>query len=561
MPVPPNLTPETATDLAPLPASITLDVTDAPPAAGGNNVVWFKYTAVAGEIQIGLLAFAASGFNYQPEVFVYLGPASSPVAYPSGGDSVQIDGLQTGISVPVTAGTTYYFKVVNAGSTPPGTDLVLTAETASRLAAPSGSLLVPDDVDGFNACVVDPASGAILRYVTLLANGDFGVVNTTGVMLFDHPAPTYLALYDPAFTLIRSGNGIATAVSGLGTDMNQTFYIAQGRTNPTVSTMSPTGVIGGTTWTPTITLGVGENMAMAPSRDNTILYYTAGRGNQAIKRWDLVNNIALTDLVATPANHFPLQDLLVLSDGTIVAGYTTNNGTHYYLKHYAANGTTLHTYNDVNDPRTNRLAMAIDDPNSFWAWYYPGGDGGFGATGRFSNIKVSDGSRLNAAMPDLQLFTNGVNDVAYSIPATSAIFGPSFSCGFLVLRGTNPSTTVYTIRRQRRWLLPSSPDNKRMSIPTLELLMRTGIGLTAGPSGSPVQGEDPQMMLRISKDGGNTWGFEQRRSAGTIGHYKDRVRWLRATGQYRNAVAEVTSSDPVDVQWIAALGDPTEGSS
>lgn len=121
-----------------------------------------------------------------------------------------------------------------------------------------------------------------------------------------------------------------------------------------------------------------------------------------------------------------------------------------------------------------------------------------------------------------------------------------------------PATT-YPIRRQRRFLLPSSPDNKTMQIPTLALLMRTGIGLTAGPSGSPVQGQDPMVMWRISKDGGKTWGNEQWTTAHAIGNYAERVRLTRATGNYRNAVCEITVSDPVDWQFLALLGTPLEG--
>ncbi len=124
-------------------------------------------------------------------------------------------------------------------------------------------------------------------------------------------------------------------------------------------------------------------------------------------------------------------------------------------------------------------------------------------------------------------------------------------------------TETVTIRRERRFLLPSSPDNKNVQIPTLELLMRTGIGLTpAAWDGANVpQGANPQVMMRISKDGGKTWGPERWRSAGAIGRYLTRVRWLRATGNYRNAVMEIVVTDPVDWQLLAVLGTPIEGSS
>ncbi len=116
-----------------------------------------------------------------------------------------------------------------------------------------------------------------------------------------------------------------------------------------------------------------------------------------------------------------------------------------------------------------------------------------------------------------------------------------------------PHPAEQKIRRQRRFLLPSSPDNKRITIPVLELLLRPGIGTADVPN--------PQVMLRISKDGGKTWGPERWRSAGAVGRYADRVRWLRATGNYRNAVCEITVTDPVDWQFLAMMGEPEEGSS
>ncbi len=127
-----------------------------------------------------------------------------------------------------------------------------------------------------------------------------------------------------------------------------------------------------------------------------------------------------------------------------------------------------------------------------------------------------------------------------------------------------PTTTTYPIRRQRRFLLPSSKMNRSMSIPILELLMRTGVGLLPGPEADPpVVGANPQVMMRISKDGGETWGKERWRSAGLSGRHADRVRWLNPTGQYRDAVCEITVTDPVDWQFVAMLapGGITEGSS
>ena len=57
-------------------------------------------------------------------------------------------------------------------------------------------------------------------------------------------------------------------------------------------------------------------------------------------------------------------------------------------------------------------------------------------------------------------------------------------------------------------------------------------------------GADPQVMLRVSNDGGLTWVTEQWRSAGRTGEFDWRVRWNRM-GMARRRVFEVSVTDPV----------------
>ncbi len=68
-----------------------------------------------------------------------------------------------------------------------------------------------------------------------------------------------------------------------------------------------------------------------------------------------------------------------------------------------------------------------------------------------------------------------------------------------------------------------------------------GIGLVSG------QGSDPQMMLQISNDGGNTYGSEHWRGAGALGEYRKRIIWNRL-GQSRNRVFRIRCTDPVN--WV-----------
>lgn len=56
--------------------------------------------------------------------------------------------------------------------------------------------------------------------------------------------------------------------------------------------------------------------------------------------------------------------------------------------------------------------------------------------------------------------------------------------------------------------------------------------------------DNPQVMLRVSKDGGRTWAMERWESLGKVGEYKARAKWRRL-GMARDWLFEITVSDPV----------------
>lgn len=105
------------------------------------------------------------------------------------------------------------------------------------------------------------------------------------------------------------------------------------------------------------------------------------------------------------------------------------------------------------------------------------------------------------------------------------------------------------IRRVRR-----SPailkGHARIIIDRFELLMETGIGV----SDDTAQGYNPQVTLRVSRDGGRTWGNERSVSAGKQGEYWRRVIF-RMLGMGRDFVLEVSVSDPVPWRISEALLD------
>jgi hypothetical protein len=106
----------------------------------------------------------------------------------------------------------------------------------------------------------------------------------------------------------------------------------------------------------------------------------------------------------------------------------------------------------------------------------------------------------------------------------------------------------------QKWLrswraLPSGQNNlKRTAHHSLQLDCESGTGLATG------QGDDPQVMLRWSDDGGHTWSNEHWSPMGKIGAYYQRVFWRRLgmTLKLRDRVYEVSGTDPVKVAITGA---------
>ena len=152
--------------------------------------------------------------------------------------------------------------------------------------------------------------------------------------------------------------------------------------------------------------------------------------------------------------------------------------------------------------------------------------------------------------------------------------------------------TVYSDNNQvQRWLrswraLPPGQNNlHRTAQHTLQLDCESGVGLLdaetflllteddnflitengdyiAATNGAPLQGVDPQVMLRWSDDGGHTWSNEHWASMGKIGEYYRRVFWRRLgmTLKLRDRVYEVSGTDPVKIAIMGAevLMSPTQ---
>jgi hypothetical protein len=106
----------------------------------------------------------------------------------------------------------------------------------------------------------------------------------------------------------------------------------------------------------------------------------------------------------------------------------------------------------------------------------------------------------------------------------------------------------------QKWLrswraLPSGANNlKRTAQHSLQLNCETGVGLNLG------QGNDPEVMLRWSDDGGHTWSNEHWSKMGKIGAYGFRTFWRRLgmTLKLRDRVYELSGTDPVKIAIVGA---------
>ena len=81
-------------------------------------------------------------------------------------------------------------------------------------------------------------------------------------------------------------------------------------------------------------------------------------------------------------------------------------------------------------------------------------------------------------------------------------------------------------------------DYDRVTVDELVAEFETGVGNANPP------GDDPVVMLQISRDGGRTWGAEMMLSLGKVGKYKTRVE-QRRLGTARDFVFKYRITDPV----------------
>lgn len=424
MPAPTNINAGTAVDIVTVPDVITQDVND----AGINYTVWYKYTAAVSDVAISLWGYGG-GTSYQPILYVYSDAGITTII--SGAQDVPVQ-------IAVIPANTYYFQFVKNNNSSPAI-LTITISSFTATTAPIGSLFVNDDTTGFPLVILSSANGDVLQIVSPFPSGEGGDSLFTGFILVNDSFQTEeLVLYDGQLVVIaelaypHEGSGPKIRACHAGNK----FYVGNPSTgggSSTATTVLTNGTFGSTTWT----LGAAGLRALAANNAETVLYFVGATSfDAAIHRWDLINDIALSDLAADISGS-TVVDILNLADDTIIVGYYDSGTKVLTVKQYSAAGAVLNTYVQTAQATSTspRLSYGLDDPDSFWVWLHNTGES------VFINILVSDGSTIVT-------FTVPVFEAGVYQGAASAIppdYGTSFSCPFFLMPEEYPATPPPTV--------------------------------------------------------------------------------------------------------------------
>jgi hypothetical protein len=404
---PPNITSATATVISSIPYTATQsDIAE----AGVTYTVWYKYTSDGTEGVVGEM-FRGDGVIYTPSCEVYIDDDVTLLGTISANRMSQL---------PLLDGRIYYFKVIpNIGNPTPAT-LIVSLVKQSRLTINRGDIFIRAasilpaftnaGYTGLGAGIVNPSTGVIKNFEPVFITGEAGdYMPDTGQLLFsdeyNSPLTDYL-LYNSGLTLItritqdwvgvsplirtwREGRKFLCMSKGSGLNYIHFFTVTEAGVQSAVTTL--TGSVGAT--------------ASAMNVPGTIVYIggVGGSANSNIKQWSIAGAAFIADFSAIVATHI-LRDLLVMSDGKVIALYHDSATDDIFVRVYDSAGTLLLTYTAPVVAYTStapRLGYADDASVSFWLFLHQS-DG----YSRFLQIAVADVSILtNITAPSSDYFT------------------------------------------------------------------------------------------------------------------------------------------------------------
>jgi hypothetical protein len=206
--------------------------------------------------------------------------------------------------------------------------------------------------------------------------------------------------------------------------------------------------------------------------------------------------------ISTPDMDFIINTYTTPSDA-VGFGYTMNGMSFYQISFQAAGVTWL--YESGSNSWSQLRGWNMTRHVSHWGCAFD------------KKFIVSDYQTGQLYVLDANVFTDNGNPIEREITGTHAFA---------------QSRNQTTIRR-------------------LRVDIEGGLGNISG------QGQNPQISLTISRDGGHTWGASLLTSLGAMGGYLSRAEW-RKLGMARDWVFKLRVTDPVKVVIISAIAEITE---
>ena len=397
-----------------------------------SAVHWFSYTTTAGAVplgewMLGLHLTTTGGGGDFPTVEVRLASDPNTPINPPGLLADPLDPIQH----PVTPGVAYLFKLYPDN---PSATITISIDPAPLQAFPAGSFFIPDDNENIaRGIVFDPVTGTPLRIAPLLSC-EFGDVSPNGFICVEAEQPddsvAFVRIYNAQLQQVASiTNPVAPYQCAISSDGGSNFYFMRGYISPavvkTIYSIDTAGVLSGTTHT--INGGaVAFTSHIAVAYGGTVCFYTKLSGLTKIGRYDLAGSADLTDFATTLASH-TFRDILALRDGTVIAAQvsTVGDGHVWFLRHYAADGSTLADYTNADVGRKfDHIARDPSDETRIGLWVQNISSPN---TSIFQRLRISDMTVVSSS-PVLTDFNAG-----YGTQATAQGFGPSDSCPLLIL--------------------------------------------------------------------------------------------------------------------------------
>lgn len=443
MPAPSNTSFATATELGSLPATVNQTVDD----AGTTYTVYYKFTAPLNGTVIGAWAFGDL-VTYTPTIKPYVGPAGAPTQI------LSIAGVNVPIQFPVEVGQEYFLEIIPNGGNPTPADLELNVQVATNDAIEAGDVLVANADIGAPAVVYDPSGDYTVRKFL----PDFPVSNAgsqacnlqSGALLINEDAVQEVVFLNAALAEVsRTGYAASGTTASIAIRSNRTLnriYFLKDVTPCDIQFFDADGVLDAGVIT---TTGQNNCRALCMNNDATILYMAGTPLAADVRRWDVAGAAFLADWNIGQSDTFT-QDILILSDGTILICFTSLINQTTTVERYNAAGVLQNTYDLTaligSNSAVSRIMYDSADDTHFWAWGHVADGGGF--LSRFLKVRVSDGSIITNFL-GAEFDDGGVYD--YTATATPvARFGNHNCCPALVFPGevSPPTPGLFVVSEQ-----------------------------------------------------------------------------------------------------------------